>query len=61
LPAKRERGHVGTFDLPPVEGPGPSRAVAGPLTAADPVGGLGNLLSGDRRHERISDAECQVL
>jgi hypothetical protein len=41
--------------------PRPESAVTGPLTAAGPVGGLDSLLSGDRRHERVSDAECQVL
>jgi len=36
----------------------PEPTVAGPPTAADPVGGLGSLLSGDRRHERVPG--CRV-
>lgn len=58
MPARRERGDVGTFDLPLPEGPGLRGAVAGPLTAAGPVGGLGSLLCGDRRHERVPG--CRV-
>src|SRR5690348_8574357 len=36
----------------------PEPTVAGPPTAADPVGGLASLLSGDRRHERVPG--CRV-
>src|SRR5689334_2482457 len=51
LPTSWVRGHVSTFDLPPPEGL--SRVVAGPLPAAGPGGGLGNLLPGERRHNCV--------